>query len=57
MCSSDLGADLQQVGALLFRLPMRFHMPVWSAVAVLLALIGGSVVILARRVRGVEVVA
>jgi len=54
---STLGADLQQVGDLLFRLPMRFHMPVWSAVAVLLALIGGSVVILARRVRGVEVVA
>jgi ABC-2 type transport system permease protein len=53
----SVGADLQQVGDLIFRLPLRFHMPVWSAVGVLLVLVAGSVLILARRVRGMEVVA
>ncbi len=47
---------LEQLGDAIFRLPPRFDMPVWLAVAVVLALIGGSAWVLERRVRAVEVV-
>jgi ABC-2 type transport system permease protein len=47
---------LEQLGDVIFRLPPRFAMPVWVAVAMVLVLIGGSVWVLERRVRAVEVV-
>jgi ABC-2 type transport system permease protein len=47
---------LEQLGDVIFRLPPRFAMPVWLAVAVVLGLIGGSLWVLERRVRAVEVV-
>ncbi len=50
---SDL---LEQLGDAIFRLPPRFDLPVWLAVVVVLALIGGSAWVLERRVRAVEVV-
>ena len=53
----SVGQDLMQVGDLIFRLPLRFHMPVWVPIIVLGLLITASVLILARRVRGLEVVA
>jgi ABC-2 type transport system permease protein len=47
---------LEQVGDVIFRLPPRFDLPVWAAVLVIVALIGGSLLVLERRVRAVEVV-
>lgn len=47
---------LEQLGDAIFRLPPRFDMPLWLAVVVVLALIGGSAWVLERRVRAVEVV-
>jgi ABC-type transport system involved in multi-copper enzyme maturation permease subunit len=47
---------LEQLGDVIFRLPPRFDLPVWAAVLVLVALIGGSALVLERRVRAVEVV-
>ena len=49
--------DLQQIGDLVFRLQPRFHMPGWSAFAVIGLLIAVSAAVLERRVRGIEVVA
>jgi hypothetical protein len=49
--------DLQQIGDVIFRLEPRFHMPIWSAFLMIALLIGVSIAILERRVRGVEVVA
>ena len=49
--------DLQQIGDVIFRLEPRFHMPIWSAFLMIALLIGASIAILERRVRGVEVVA
>lgn len=47
---------LEQLGDVIFRLPPRFEMPIWVAVLVVVALIGGSALVLERRVRAVEVV-
>ena len=47
---------LEQVGDVIFRLPPRFDLPVWAAALVIVALIGGSLLVLERRVRAVEVV-
>lgn len=48
--------DLQQIGDAIFRLEPRFHMPMWSAFAVVGLLIAASALILERRVRGIEVI-
>lgn len=48
--------NLQQVGDAIFRLELRFHMPVWSAFLAIGLLIVASIGILAKRVRGIEVV-
>jgi len=47
---------LQQIGQLIFRLPPSYDLPPLGAIVALLALIGGSLWILERQVRGVEVV-
>jgi ABC-type transport system involved in multi-copper enzyme maturation permease subunit len=47
---------LQQLGDAIFRLPPRFDFPVWAAGVVVALLIGGSALVLERRVRAVEVV-
>ena len=50
-------ANLGQIGDVIFRLPPRFDSPWLLSVLVVVALIGLSVLLLERRVRGVEVVA
>ena len=47
---------MEQLGDVIFRLPPRFDMPGWLAAVVVLALIGGSALVLEHRVRAVEVV-
>ena len=47
---------LEQLGDMIFRLPLRYDLPVWGAVLVVVALIAGSAFVLERRVRAVEVV-
>ena len=47
---------MEQLGDVIFRLPPRFDMPGWLAAVVVLLLIGGSALVLERRVRAVEVV-
>lgn len=47
---------LEQLGDVMFRLPPRFDLPVWVAALVVVGLVGGSLVVLERRVRAVEVV-
>ena len=47
---------LQQLGDAMFRVRPRFDLPVWVAAIVVVALIVGSLVVLERRVRAVEVV-
>jgi ABC-2 type transport system permease protein len=47
---------LQQIGQLIFRLPPSYDLPPVGAIVALLVLIGGSLWILERQVRGVEVV-
>ena len=47
---------LQQLGDAMFRLRPRFDLPVWAAALVVVALIVGSLLVLERRVRAVEVV-
>jgi ABC-2 type transport system permease protein len=49
--------DLKQVGDAIFRIPPKYDTPWPLSLAVIVALIGVSGVVLARRVRGVEVVA
>ena len=49
--------NLAQIGDVVFRLPLRYDMPVWTAFLTIALLIGGSAVVLERRVRAVEVVA
>lgn len=49
-------ANLDQIGDVVFRLPPRFESPWLLSVLVVLLLIGLSIVVLERRVRGVEVV-
>ena len=47
---------LEQLGNAMFRLPPRFDFPLWAAALVVVVLIGGSLLVLERRVRAVEVV-
>lgn len=47
---------LQQIGQLIFRLPPSYDLPPVGAIVAVLVLIGGSLWILERQVRGVEVV-
>ena len=53
----SVAADLAQVGDAIFRLRLRFDMPLAVAFLVILGLIGVSMLILEKRVRGVEIVA
>jgi ABC-type transport system involved in multi-copper enzyme maturation permease subunit len=52
----SLSANFAQIGAFVFRVPPRYDTPWPVSLAVIVALVGVSVVILDRRVRGVEVV-
>jgi ABC-2 type transport system permease protein len=52
----SLTGNLAQIGDAVFRLPHRYDVPVVVSLAIIAALIGLSVMILERRVRGVEVV-
>ena len=47
---------LEQLGDAIFRLPLRYELPLWVAVLVVIGLIFGSGAVLERRVRAVEVV-
>jgi len=47
---------LEQVGDAIFRLPLRYDLPLWVAVLVVAGLMAASAVVLERRVRAVEVV-
>lgn len=49
-------ALLEQLGDAIFRLPLRYETPWMVSLVVILALIAGSILVLERRVRGVEVV-
>ena len=51
------GNDLEQVGDLIFRVPLRFETPWPVSLLMIVALIAVSGLILERRVRGVEIVA
>jgi hypothetical protein len=51
------GNNLAQLGDVIFRVPLRYETPWVVSLAVVLALMGISAIILERRVRGVEVVA
>jgi ABC-type transport system involved in multi-copper enzyme maturation permease subunit len=53
----SLPLDLAQVGDAMFRLPLRFHMPLWLAALLIAALVAVSIVILEKRLRGVEIIA
>ena len=50
-------ADLEQVGNVIFRLPLKYDTPWPVSLLVIVAVVVVSGVILERRVRGVEVVA
>ena len=52
----SFSANLAQVGDLIFRMPPRYQTPWPVSLAIVLGLIGVSVWVLERRVRGVEVV-
>jgi hypothetical protein len=47
---------LEQIGNVIFRLDPPFSLPPFAAVLTLAVLVGGSLWILERKVRGVEVV-
>jgi hypothetical protein len=49
--------DLGQIGDAIFRLPLRYDTPWPLSFAMIVLLVVVSVVVLERRVRGVEVVA
>jgi ABC-2 type transport system permease protein len=49
-------ATLEIVGDVIFRLPSRYEMSPWIAVLTMVVLVGGSLFILDRKVRGVEIV-
>jgi ABC-2 type transport system permease protein len=53
----SIAADLAQIGDAIFRVPLRFKMPVPVAFLVIAALVVIAGLILEKRVRGVEVVA
>jgi ABC-2 type transport system permease protein len=50
-------ASLNQIGDIIFRTPPRYDLPLVWSLAVVLLVMAASVLILERRVRGVEVVA
>lgn len=50
------GDSLELLGDAIFRLPLRYDLPLWVAALVVLGLIVGSGLILERRVRAVEIV-
>ncbi len=47
---------LEQLGDAMFQLRPRFDLPIWAAALVVVGLIVGSILVLERRVRAVEVV-
>jgi hypothetical protein len=49
--------SLAQLGDVIFRVPPRHDTPVAFSLAVVIVMLAGSVLILERRIRGVEVVA
>lgn len=53
----SIAYDLNQLGDAIFRLPLRYATPLPIAVLAVAVLIGGSVFVLERRVKGIEVVA
>ena len=53
----SFGASLSQVGDVIFLMPPRYDTPWVVSLGAIIAVIGASVWVLARRVRGVEVVA
>ena len=50
-------ADLEQIGNVIFRLPLKYDTPWPISLLVIIGVVVGSGLILERRVRGVEVVA
>ena len=50
-------ASLNQVGDVIFRVPPRYETPAALSLLVVGLLVAGSILVLERRVRGVEVVA
>jgi ABC-2 type transport system permease protein len=56
MAFVSVASDLAQIGDAIFRLKLRFNLPVSAAGVVVLLLVGVSAVVLHYRVRGVEVV-
>lgn len=50
------GDSLELIGDAIFRLPLRYEVPLWPAALVVVGLIAASAVVLERRVRAVEVV-
>jgi ABC-2 type transport system permease protein len=52
----SFGANLEQVGNLIFRLPLRYETPWLVSLVMIVGLIGLSAAVLDRRVRGVEIV-
>ena len=53
----SFGNDLEQVGDMIFRLPLRFETPWPVSLLMIVGLVVVSGLILERRVRGVEIVA
>jgi ABC-type transport system involved in multi-copper enzyme maturation permease subunit len=52
----SFGANLEQVGNLIFRLPLRYQTPWFVSLMMVAGLIALSALVLDRRVRGVEIV-
>ena len=52
----SLPGNLSQISALIFRLPPQYSTPWFVSALVIVAIIGGSAVVLNRRVQGVEVI-
>jgi ABC-2 type transport system permease protein len=52
----SLTGNLQHLGDLIFRVPPRYDTPAWATLLALAVVVGASVFVLERRVRGVEVV-
>jgi len=53
----SMPSNLAQIGDAIFGLPLRYRMPVPVALLAVAVLVGASIYVLERRVRGVEVVA
>ena len=52
----SVDAVLTHVGDAIFRVPLRYDLPVWGAVLTLVAVLAGAAAVLLRQVRAVEVV-